>query len=524
MSTFCTGLPSGVGAWSLQFQFVPATQASTLVAWPYVSALGVGSQVTPSAESTMLGYTDRWTANAAIIPGGDDADASINVAVQYAGDVIVEINGYYLATDIVNSIGGLTGVVGVTGGTGITVSTVSNSLTVSANVPEGPTGPQGPTGATGPQGATGLTGATGPQGATGDLGATGPQGGQGVQGTTGPQGDTGAIGPTGPIGPQGLNWRGPFVEATPYAVNDAVSFTDGSSYICIAPTTGGDSSQDPPNSTYWQLLAQVGATGATGPQGATGAADRRCRRDRSSGTHGRPGSDRGTARPAAGATGATGPAGHTGPTGAAGATGAQGPTGIQGPTGAQGPTGIQGATGIQGPTGAQGTTGAAGATGATGPAGHTGPAGAPEQRRHRRNGIRHSTGAYRSDGSIALCRKRAGGRGCRRLWGTFGHRSDGDRHRGQRPGSGPVRRQPHQPGGRDGQRSGRRPFVHGDGWVAAANSTLTCTTTPTNTGTSCTSSSVVAVTVGQLLSISIPNDGATGTRTAQNVSWSFTLQ
>ena len=69
LSTSCTGLPSGVGAWSLQFQFVPATQASTLVAWPYVSALGVGSQVTPSAESTMLGYTDRWTANSAIIPG-----------------------------------------------------------------------------------------------------------------------------------------------------------------------------------------------------------------------------------------------------------------------------------------------------------------------------------------------------------------------------------------------------------------------------------------------------------------------
>ena len=51
LSTFCTGLPSGVGAWSLQFQFVPATQASTLVAWPYVSALGVGSQVTPFIRS-----------------------------------------------------------------------------------------------------------------------------------------------------------------------------------------------------------------------------------------------------------------------------------------------------------------------------------------------------------------------------------------------------------------------------------------------------------------------------------------
>ena len=94
-STSCTGLPSGVGAWSLVIQLVAKTTGSYLQAWPYVSSLGIGSQSPPTAESTMLGYTDRWTASSAIIPAGNDANGSINVLVQHAGDVIIEVNGYF---------------------------------------------------------------------------------------------------------------------------------------------------------------------------------------------------------------------------------------------------------------------------------------------------------------------------------------------------------------------------------------------------------------------------------------------
>ncbi|MFI5167826.1 MAG: hypothetical protein ACHQQS_14510 [Thermoanaerobaculales bacterium] len=99
-SADCTGLPAGVGAWSLQFQFTTATQASYLEAWPYVSSGGIGGQAAPASESTMLGYTDRWTANAAVIPAGNDAKGSINVFVEHAGDVIVEVNGYYAPTNL----------------------------------------------------------------------------------------------------------------------------------------------------------------------------------------------------------------------------------------------------------------------------------------------------------------------------------------------------------------------------------------------------------------------------------------
>ena len=94
-STNCTGLPAGVGAWSLVFQFTTSASASYLQAWPYKSSLGIGGQAPPTTESTMLGYTDRWTANSAIIPAGDDVNGSINVLVQNAGDVIIEVNGYF---------------------------------------------------------------------------------------------------------------------------------------------------------------------------------------------------------------------------------------------------------------------------------------------------------------------------------------------------------------------------------------------------------------------------------------------
>lgn len=65
---------------------------------------------------------------------------------------------------------------------------------------------------------------------------------------------TGPAGAAGPAGPIGITWRGVYSNATAYAVNDAVSFTDGASYICIAPTTGNA----PPNASFWNLIASGG--------------------------------------------------------------------------------------------------------------------------------------------------------------------------------------------------------------------------------------------------------------------------
>jgi hypothetical protein len=314
----CNGLPKGasVVAWSLNFQYTTlhtgTTNPSYLTAQPNAGANPSG---TPS-DSTILGYSDRWIASGAVIQAGSDPDGKIDLYAQNAGSVIVEVNGYYASTNIVNTLSGsggvhkLTGDLGITGGTGITVTDDgSKTITVSANGPEGPTGPTGATGVTGPSGPSGPAGPTGASGPTGPIGVSGPSGPIGATGPTGVTGASGPIGVTGPSGPVGA--------------------------------TGVTGATGP--------TGLRGATGATGPVGPTGPIG------------------------ATGVTGATGPVGATGVTGATGAIGATGPTGANGAIGATGPTGANGAIGATGPTGANGAIGATGPTGATGATGPVGP-------------------------------------------------------------------------------------------------------------------------------------------------------
>jgi hypothetical protein len=112
-----------------------------------------------------------------------------------------------------------------------------------------------------------------------------------------------------------VTWRGAYASGTAYGINDAVSY-QGSSYICIAPTTGNV----PTNVSFWNILAQSGFTGYTGYTGPSGSAS---------------------------ATGATGPAGAAGSTGPAG-VGSTGPSGSPGATGYTGYTGAAGSGGVTG--------------------------------------------------------------------------------------------------------------------------------------------------------------------------------
>ena len=70
-----------------------------------------------------------------------------------------------------------------------------------------------------------------------------------------------------PITSSGLNWRGNYDNSTAYAVNDGVG-NNGVSYICTAVTTGNE----PPNATYWDVMAAQGGQGQQGDQGNPGAA------------------------------------------------------------------------------------------------------------------------------------------------------------------------------------------------------------------------------------------------------------
>ena len=205
----------------------------------------------------------------------------------------------------------------------------------------------------GPQGLQGIQGPIGLTGAQGSQGIQGPQGVMGLTGATGATGASGAAGATGPQGPP-VNFMGPWVPGTTYTVGDAVSYTDGSSYISVAPGNVGNQPNTSP--AQWSLLAQVGANGtngATGPMGPQGI--------QGSMGFGFPGPP--------GMPGFPGPIGPTGPQGPIGLTGAQGAQGGQGPIGLTGVTGPQGPIGLTGPQGAQGIQGPTGATGAVGPQG-----------------------------------------------------------------------------------------------------------------------------------------------------------
>ena len=74
---------------------------------------------------------------------------------------------------------------------------------------------------------------------------------------TGATGATGSTGATGATGPEGLRWLGAYAGGTSYIVDDAVSY-NGSSYICKLASTGNV----PTNTTYWDILAQQGASGS----------------------------------------------------------------------------------------------------------------------------------------------------------------------------------------------------------------------------------------------------------------------
>lgn len=66
----------------------------------------------------------------------------------------------------------------------------------------------------------------------------------------------------------GLVWQGAWDSGTSYAVGDGVT-NDGSSYICIASSTNNE----PPNATYWEVLAEAGVDGEmSGPASATDSA------------------------------------------------------------------------------------------------------------------------------------------------------------------------------------------------------------------------------------------------------------
>jgi hypothetical protein len=252
--------------------------------------------------------------NPAIVAAG--TDGGIQVLSTDSGDLVIDMNGYYVQAPVVQG-------------------------------PSGPPGPMGPQGSVGNSGATGPSGATGASGATGSTGAAGPTGPIGVTGAAGPVGVTGAAGPigtTGAVGPIGVT--GAAGSTGPIGVTGAAGPIGTTGPVGPTGVTGAAG----PTGTTGSAgpTGPIGVTGAVGPAGSTGLTG------------------------AAGPTGTTGSTGLTGDVGPAGQTGATGSIGV---TGAAGPAGSTGATGSTGSTGAAGAIGPTGVTGAVGPTGPAGPSG-----------------------------------------------------------------------------------------------------------------------------------------------------
>ncbi len=281
------GIPAGALAVSFNLTATNTLGAGYILAFPTGgSAPGVSS----------LNYlVDQTIANAAIVPLSVDGAATFVAGVS-GTDLVLDVNGYYAPSGIVNSVNSLTGDVTLTAGSNVTLTPSGNGFQISAPLATGPTGPAGPTGPIGPTGVAGATGQTGPTGAAGPTGVTGQTGPTGPIGPTGVTGATGDVGPTGAVGPTG-----------------------------VTGVTGQTGPTGP--------IGPTGVTGATGDVGPTGAVG------------------------ATGVTGVTGATGQTGPTGAAGAAGPTGPTGLTGSNGAPGATGATGSTGPTGATGAAGANG-----------------------------------------------------------------------------------------------------------------------------------------------------------------------
>ena len=194
-------------AYSLNF--VSVTPPGQAVAW-----IAAWQDDTAWPGTVVLNALQGGTiADSAIVSAG--ADGGIQVLPTNSGDLVIDMNGYFVQAPTVQGPPGPAGPLGPTGDAGAAGPIGATGLTgaVGPAGAAGAIGPAGAAGATGPIGLTGLTGPTGaagPAGATGPAGAAGPIGLTGLTGAAGPAGAAGAIGPagaagaTGPIGLTGL--------------------------------------------------------------------------------------------------------------------------------------------------------------------------------------------------------------------------------------------------------------------------------------------------------------------------------
>jgi hypothetical protein len=137
------GVPAAV-AYSMNF--VSITPAGQPVGW--IAAWQ--DDTTWTGTVVLNAYLGGVVDNMAVVPAG--ADGGIQLLSTDNGDLVIDMNGYYVQA---TTIQGPSGPQGPTGNTGATGATGAASTVAGATGAPGPAGPPGPVGATGATGANG---------------------------------------------------------------------------------------------------------------------------------------------------------------------------------------------------------------------------------------------------------------------------------------------------------------------------------------------------------------------------------
>ena len=134
-STDCPGLPATSVAYSFNVQYRPLSVLAFITLFPTGTTL--------PAVSTLTASPAAWVEDAAIVPAGTSGE--IDVYCQYAGRVVIDVNGYYAAQSLVSSLNAKTGDLTLAPGSNIAITPSPNTLTIAMTGVAGGTLPGGST-------------------------------------------------------------------------------------------------------------------------------------------------------------------------------------------------------------------------------------------------------------------------------------------------------------------------------------------------------------------------------------------
>ena len=129
----CPGLPATSVAYSLNVQYRPLSVLAFITLFP--------TGTTMPTVSTLTAGPAAWVEDAAIIPAG--TSGAVDVYCQYAGRVVIDVNGYYAAQSLVSSLNAKTGDLTLAAGTNIGITPSGNTLTIAGPAALPPIGTAG---------------------------------------------------------------------------------------------------------------------------------------------------------------------------------------------------------------------------------------------------------------------------------------------------------------------------------------------------------------------------------------------